>query len=157
MRKRKVTPSTRLNRILDQRWLDLESAASVEITSEDSAFPIESALLQQEERGWRAADAGVQTIRVIFDEPQKLKRILLEFEETETNRTQEFSLRWSPDRGNSFREIVRQQWNFSSPDATRETEDYAVELSGVTLLDLTIEPDKDHRQARASLLSLRLA
>src|SRR6476660_7658205 len=137
MRKRKVTPSTRLNRILDQRWLDLESAASVEITSEDSAFPIESALLQQEERGWRAADAGVQTIRVIFDEPQKLKRILLEFEETETNRTQEFSLRWSPDRGNSFREIVRQQWNFSSPDATRETEDYAVELSGVTLLDLT--------------------
>lgn len=94
---------------------------------------------------------------MIFDEPQKLKRILLEFEETETNRTQEFSLRWSPDRGNSFREIVRQQWNFSSPDATRETEDYAVELSGVTLLDLTIEPDKDHRQARASLLSLRLA
>jgi hypothetical protein len=157
MRKRKVTPSQKADPILDQGWLDLESAASVEITSEDSAFPIESALLQQEKRGWRAAEAGVQKIRVIFDEPQNFKRILLEFEETETNRTQEFSLRWSPDRGNSFREIVRQQWNFTSPDATRETEDYAVELSGVTLLDLTIEPDKDNRQARASLLSLRLA
>lgn len=157
MRKRKVTPTRQVNPRLDQGWLDLESVASVEITSEDSAFPIESALLQQEKRGWRAAEAGVQTIRVIFDEPQRLKRILLAFEETETNRTQEFSLRWSPDRGNSFREIVRQQWNFSSPDATRETEDYSVELSGVTQLDLIIEPDKTNRQARASLLSLRLA
>ena len=70
---------------------------------------------------------------------------------------QEFTLRWSPDRGSSFQEIVRQQWNFSSPDATRETEDYAVDLSNVTLLDLIIEPDKENRKARASLLSLRLA
>ena len=79
------------------------------------------------------------------------------FEETETKRTQEFTLRWSPDQGSSFREIVRQQWNFSSPDATRETEDYAVNLSNVTLLDLTIEPDKENGKARASLLSWRLA
>jgi hypothetical protein len=79
------------------------------------------------------------------------------FEETETKRTQEFTLRWSPDRGSSFREIVRQQWNFSSPGATRETEDYAVDLSNVTLLDLIIEPDKENSKARASLLSLRLA
>ena len=63
----------------------------------------------------------------------------------------------NPDRGSSFREIVRQQWNFSSPDATRETEDYAVDLSNVTLLDLTIEPDMENSKARASLLSLRLA
>ena len=75
----------------------------------------------------------------------------------EVSRTQEFILRWSPDRGNSFREIVRQQWNFSRPDATRETEDYAVELSNVTLLELIIEPDKENRKARASLLSLHLA
>jgi hypothetical protein len=79
------------------------------------------------------------------------------FEETETKRTQEFTLRWSPDRGSSFREIVPQQRNFSSADATREVEDYAVDLSNVTLLDLIIEPDKENRKARASLLSLRLA
>jgi hypothetical protein len=77
------------------------------------------------------------------------------FEETETKRTQEFTLRWSPDRGSSFREIVPQQRNFSSADATRE--DYAVDLSNVKLLDLIIEPDKENRKARASLLSLRLA
>jgi hypothetical protein len=79
------------------------------------------------------------------------------FVKTEIQRTQEFTLRWSPDRGNSFQEIVRQQWNFNSPNATGETENYAVELSNVTLLDLTIEPDTENGKARASLLSLRLA
>jgi len=141
----------------ERKWLDLETTASVEITSEDKAFPIESALLRQGGRGWRAAGPGVQTIRLSFDHPQKLRRILLVFEETEIKRTQEFVLRWSPDRGGFFQEIVRQQWNFSSPDATREIEDYAVELSNVAALDLTIEPDKENRTARASLLSLRLA
>jgi len=141
----------------EQGWLDLESTASVEITSEDNAFPIESALLQRDKGGWRAAGPGIQTIRLIFDEPQKLRRISVVFEETETKRTQEFTLRWSPDRGSSFREIVRQQWNFSSPGATRETEYYSVDLSNVTLLDLIIEPDKENSKARASLLSLRLA
>jgi hypothetical protein len=141
----------------EQGWLDLESTTSVEVTSEDNAFPIESALLQKEKGGWRAAEPGVQTIRLIFDQPQRLRRISVVFEETETKRTQEFTLRWSSDRGRSFREIVRQQWNFSSPDATRETEDYTVDLSNVTMLDLTIEPDKENSKARASLLSLRLA
>ena len=100
-----------------------ESTASVEITSEDSAFPIESSLLRQEKGGWRAAEPGVQTIRLIFDEPQRLRRIAIVFVETETKRTQEFTLRWSPDRGCSFREIVRQQWNLSSPDAMKENEE----------------------------------
>ena len=143
----------------EQGWLDLESTASVEVTSEDNAFRIESSLLQSDsdKRGWRAAEPGVQTIRLIFDEPQRLRRIAIVFEETETQRTQEFTLRWSSDRGSSFREIVRQQWNFSSPDATRETEEYNVDLPNVTLLDLIIDPDKGNGKARASLLSLRLA
>jgi hypothetical protein len=95
----------------EQGWLDLESTASVEVTSEERVFPIESALLRQDKGGWRAAEPGVQTIRLIFDQPQSLRRISVVFEETETKRTQEFTLRWSPDRGGSFREIVRQQWN----------------------------------------------
>lgn len=141
----------------ERAWLDLENIASVELTSEDEAFPIESALTGQGKNGWRAAESGVQTIRVIFDQPQRLKRVSLIFVETEVQRTQEFTLRWSPDRGDSFQEIVRQQWNFSSPDATREIEDYAVELPNVTLLDLTIDPDKQNASARASLFSLRVA
>jgi hypothetical protein len=108
-------------------------------------------------RGWRAADSGTQTIRLIFDEPQRLTRIALVFEETEKQRTQEFVLRWSGDGGRSFREIVRQQWNFSPPKTTREDEEYQVDLSGVTVLELTIVPDISRGSAHASLKSLRLS
>src|SRR5215472_2684876 len=102
MRKRIITRALH-TAATEQEWLDLERTASVEITSEDNAFPIEAALLGQDKRGWRAAEPGVQTIRLIFDEPQKLRRVSIVFEETETKRTQEFTLRWSPDRGSSFR------------------------------------------------------
>jgi hypothetical protein len=94
---------------------------------------------------------------VIFDEPQKLTRIALVFEETETERTQEFVLRWSAYGGRSFREIVRQQWNFSSPKAISEIEDYRVDLSDVTVFELVIVPDISRGSARASLKSLRLS
>ena len=90
-------------------------------------------------------------------QPQRLTRIALVFEETETSRTQEFVLRWSGDGGRSFREIVRQQWNFSPPDTIHEVEEYRVELSGVTVLELVIVPDISRGSARASLKSLRLA
>jgi hypothetical protein len=134
----------------------VEDKALVEVTSEENGSPIESALLGVE-GGWRAANSGTQTIRLIFDEPQNLRCIWLVFEESENARTQEFVLRWSSDNGNSFREIVRQQWIFSPPDSIREAEDYAVELSAVTALELIIVPDKSGGAARASLASLRLA
>jgi hypothetical protein len=140
-----------------QTWLDVDRTALVEVTSEENGYPIECALLGVEDRGWRASNSGTQTIRLIFDEPQKLRRIWLVFEESENPRTQEFVLRWSPDAGNSFREIVRQQWNFSLPCSIRETEDYAVELSAVTVLELVIVPDMNGGTARASLASLRLS
>ena len=66
-------------------------------------------------------------------------------------------LRWFSDGGHSFREIVRQQWNFSPPETTREIEDYQVELSDVTVIELVIVPDNRRGPARASLKSLRLA
>jgi hypothetical protein len=119
-------------------------------------YPVEDALALAGTQGWRAADSGTQTIRLVFDHPQKLTRIALVFEETETERTQEFALRWSPDGGRSFREIVRQQWNFSPPDTIREVEEYRVELSDVTVLELVIVPDIRRGAARASLKSLRL-
>jgi hypothetical protein len=129
----------------------------VEVTSEEKEYPVEAALVAGEMRGWRAAESGTQTIRLIFDEPQRVKRISLVFEETETERTQEFVLRWSGDGGRSFREIVRQQWNFSPPNTLSEVEDYVVDLSDVTVLELAIVPDISRGSARASLKSLRLS
>jgi hypothetical protein len=140
----------------EQGWLDLELLAQVEITSEDVDYPIESALIPGTGLGWRAAQPGEQTIRLLFDEPRSLRRIHLMFHEGEQERTQEFVLRWSPDGGQSYREILRQQFNFSPPGATREVEDYDVELAGVTILELKIVPDISGGNARASLAQLRL-
>jgi len=79
------------------------------------------------------------------------------FHEEELARTQEFVLRWLPDGEESFREILRQQYHFSPPATIREVEDYAVELNGVTALELEIVPDLSGSGARATLAQLRLA
>jgi len=55
------------------RLLNLETAATFELTSEDEGHPIESALSSPGRPGWRAAGPGTQTIRLIFDQPQRLK------------------------------------------------------------------------------------
>lgn len=157
MRKRLINPTLETIRSRSEGWLDVERAATVEITSEEKDFPVESAFASGEAQGWRAAEAGPQTIRLVFDRPHSLKHISLVFEESETTRTQEFVLRWSSDGGNSFREIVRQQWNFSPPETTREVEEYQIELSGIGVLELTIVPNMSGGTARASLKSLRLS
>jgi len=157
MRKRLITPIPQAGRHRDEGWMDLDREAVVEVTSEEKEYPVEAALVLEEMRGWRAADSGTQTIRLIFDKPQRLTRIALVFEETVTERTQEFVMRWSGDSGRSFREIVRQQWNFSPPNAIREVEEYQVGLSDVTVLELTIVPDISRGTACASLKSLWLS
>ena len=157
MRKRLIDSTPESIRTRGEGWLDIESAAVVEVTSEDPNCPVESAFVSGDARGWRAAAPGSQTIRLVFDQPQRLKCISLVFEENETARTQEFVLRWSPDGGSSVKEIVRQQWNFSPPDSIREVEEYQVELSSVTVLELVINPNVGGGVARASLKNLRLS
>jgi hypothetical protein len=138
-------------------WLNLEQLAQVEITSESETNPIESALIPDLEAGWQAAQPGEQTIRLVFDEPQPLHRIHIEFAEADRARTQEFVLSWLPDQGETFREIVRQQYNFSPPGTTQEVEDYTVELDGVKALELRIVPDISGGDSPATLRQLRLA
>ncbi len=157
MRKRLITPTPENIQTHEEDWLDVEHAATIEITSEDKEFPIEAAFVSGVARGWRAATPGSQTIRLIFDQPQRLSRISLVFEETEFERTQEFVLRWSKDGGSSFTDIVRQQWNFSPPGSIREAEEFHVELSGVTVLELIVKPNLGGGDARASLRNLRLS
>jgi hypothetical protein len=157
MRKHLITAVPQVGPLTDRHWFDLGSMATVEITSETKDHPVESALLLSETRGWRAAQPGAQLIRLLFDYPLRVVRISLVFEETENTRTQEFVLRWSSDLGRSFREIVRQQWNFSPPATIQELENYSVDLLDVTVLELEIVPDKSGGEARASLESLRLA
>ena len=157
MRKRLINPTAERLGALGQGWLDLEHAAVVEVTSEDKDFPVESAFASEDTRGWRAAAPGSQTIRLIFDRPQRLKCVSLVFEEDERARTQEFVLRCFSDGGSTIKEIVRQQWNFSPPESVREVEQYQVDLDNVEVLELVIKPEIGGGVARASLKNLRLS
>lgn len=155
---RKRTINSALGRAVpnDSNWLQLEQIASIEISSEDPAHPIENALLPDLEMGWRAAHPGKQTLRLVFDRPQQINRVWLRFVETGAERAQEFVLRWMSE-DEKWHEIVRQQWNFGAGDSSQEIEDYSVELMGVAVLELTIVPDRNGGNAHASLAQLRLA
>jgi len=138
-------------------WLDLEYIASIEVTSEDPSFPIESVFSSKDGPGWRASQRGEQQIRIIFDQAASLRRIQLRFVEPEVERTQEFTLRWSSADGGPTKEIVRQQWNFSPRGSTTEVEDYEVSLEGVSVLELAIKPDLTRGEAPATLATWRVA
>ncbi len=134
--------------------MPLEQVAEVEISSEDPSHPIENALMENG-AGWRAADAGEQTIRLLFPQPKSVKRIRLAIEESGRARTQEFVLR-AATPGGLWRDIARQQFNFSPSGATREEEEYRVDLAAVAALELRIVPEIGGGEARASLRELRV-
>lgn len=157
MRKRIIDPAWQDAAEVEPDWLDLETLVVVEVTSEADDHPVESALLPGGAPGWRAAGPGPQTIRLRFDHPQHLRHIRLRFKEDCLERTQEYVLRWSPDGGQTYRDITRQQWNFSPRGANCEMEDHCVDLPAVTLLELSITPDIAAGPAVASLVQLRLA
>ncbi len=157
MRKRIITQDTQGIIPTEEDWMDLENSAQAELTSEDASHPIESALTPGLGSGWRASEPGQQTVRLLFDKPLKVKHVHIVFHEDEQKRTQEFLLRWSSDGGRSCREIVRQQYNFSPPDNTREIEDYEVDLVGLRVLEIIIIPDISGGCARASIAELRLS
>jgi hypothetical protein len=155
MRKRLI-PHPRDVSAASQPWLDVAELAQVELTSEDPACPIDAALRPSPTPGWRAAEPGAQRIRLVFDHPQALHRLRLVFAEPQQTRTQEFVVRWSADGGQSYREVVRQQYTFSPPGTVHEVEDYQVLLDDVTHVELRIVPDIQGGDACATLQEMRL-
>jgi hypothetical protein len=159
MRKSILTPNPATKTPIGDNWRDLVRIARVEITSEDEASPIENALGKAAMTGWRAATTGPQVIRLHFDEPLAIKRIALHFVEKSAERSQEIAV--YAVSGAELREVLRQQWNFSPSGTTEEVEDYTVDLTGVTILELRIDPDRSHdpkeSKSYASLQSLKLA
>src|SRR5437764_8337426 len=113
MRKRISSQAQRESLSANTGWLDLEAIAQVEVTSEDAAHPIESALLPVAATGWRAESPGEQTVRLLFEAPQRLRRIRLLFREEKEARTQEFVLRWSPTTETLLRDVELHHYTFS--------------------------------------------
>jgi hypothetical protein len=157
MRKRIINRDTGKSSPAEQAWLDLESLAQVEVSSEEFQHPVEAALVPSAFSGWRAAAPGQQTVRLLFDEPQNIRLIHLVFDEHEQERVQEYTLRWCSSVGQPYREIVRQQYTFSPPTTSREVEDYQVDLDRCAELELSIVPDLRGSAAHASIAEFRLA
>lgn len=157
MRKRIINPVQQDTLHPERNWLDIEKIAIVEVSSENADYPIEAALLADKFSGWRASDSGKQTIRLIFDSSQQIEWIKLSFEEFVAERTQEYVLRWSSENDELYQEIVRQQWNFSPEGSTSQLEEYHVQLTSVTTLELIVTPDIGERNCVASLKQLRIA
>jgi len=157
MRKRIINQGAYAVQQAKQDWINIARLAQVEITSEDSAYPIELALTSGDSAGWRAAQPGKQTIRIIFDEPQRFNHIHLQFDEDTQTRTHEFVILWSSVGERSYHETLRQQFTFSPPGTTREVEDYVVNLTGVKVLEIQIVPDINNGNALASLTNLQIA
>src|SRR5262249_21241758 len=107
--------------------------------------------------GWRAAHTGPQTIRVIFDRPQRLHRIVLVFEERQVERSQEFVLHWRAGETGPSRGDARPQWKFSPSGSVSQGGGQYVDLADVSALELPISPDRGAGIACASLSQWRIA
>src|SRR6185437_11797606 len=126
--------------------LDLANCATVRFSSEDPCHPIEHLIDASSGRGasrWASArwDATEQII-LEFDAPQRISVIDFEVEETQLERTQEVIAEHSSDGGQTYRQTFVQEYTFSPDGATYQRESLKVELCGVTLLRLTIVPNK---------------
>ncbi len=141
--------------VATRQWRNLDEDVEVELTSEDPEMPVEGALLKEGRGGWRAAGPGRQTISLTWPAPIPISRIRLVFEEHSRERTQEFVVRASTSSGQ--REIVRQQFTFSPPGTAVECEEYAIQLDGVSQLELVIIPAIDDDNAVATLREWRIA
>lgn len=152
----KVSPSSPVHQPGE---LDIAATATVQVTSEDPTHPIEHVFDSRRGLGgsrWVAADPGEQTLILAFDTPQMIHQIIVEIEETDISRTQELLLSVSQDGGQTYRELRRQEYNFSPPGTTFEREDWAVLAQDVTHLQLWMKPDKGGQPCRATLTSLVL-
>jgi hypothetical protein len=139
--------------------IDIASVATVQVTSEAPAHPMDHTFDGSRGPGatrWMAGEPGEQTLVLAFDAPQAIHRVALEVEEPEVARTQELHLAVSTDGGRTYREVLRQEYTFSPPGTTYEREDWAVQAEGVTNLRLVIKPDKGGTPCRATITSLIL-
>src|SRR6202011_2628930 len=87
--------------------------------------------------------------------PQPVSRLVYEVEETMRERTQEVHVEVSEDGGQSYRQILVQEYNFSPRGATYQREEQRFNLPQVTHLRLTIVPNKSG-SGTVTLTRLRL-
>jgi hypothetical protein len=159
LRKQIIRPSTATPALMPGE-IDIAAVATVLVTSEAPEHPVDFAFDHHRGPGgnrWIAGEPGEQTLILAFDAPQAIRRVALEVEEPEVARTQELQLAVSTDGGRTYREVLRQEYNFSPPGTSFEREDWTLDAVGVTHLRLRIRPDKGSKPCRATVTSLALS
>jgi hypothetical protein len=160
MLRKQIVPKRSSESVSFEGELSISDVATVQVTSEEADHPIDNAFDHNGGPGgsrWIAAEPGEQTVILLFDSPQTIRKIGLEVEEPAVSRTQELSVSVSSDGGRTYRELVRQEFNFSPPGTSFERELWSTSGGAVTHLRLEIKPDKGGRVGRATLTSLTLA
>lgn len=143
-----------------EREIPVLSAATVLVSSEAEGHPLANVFDDKRGPGatqWIAAEPGDQKLIIAFHQPQTIRQVTLEIEEREVSRTQEVQLAVSSDGGETYRALLRQEFNFSPDGTTWECEDWTVAEFNVTHVKLVIKPDKGRKDLFAKLTSLVLA
>jgi len=139
--------------------IDLASSSVIGFSSEHPSHPIENLLDSHAGLGgtrWISGRADVaERIVIEFDQPQTISRLVYEVEERERERTQEIRVEASLDHGETYRQVLVQEYSFSPGGATFQREDLRLRLENVTHLRLHIVPNKQGF-GPATLTSLRL-
>jgi len=139
--------------------MHVPALATVLVTSESPDHPVDYLFDGHDGPGgtrWIASADGEQTLIVAFDTPQTIREVALETEEPSASRTQVLTLSLSQDGGQTYREVLRQEFNFSPPGTTFERERWSVPAARVTHLRVAIQPHKGGAPCRATLTSLTI-
>mgnify|MGYP001567813906 CR=1 FL=1 len=145
LRKRIAAQPEEVKNQKEGRILDLINSAEVIFTSESESHPMDNLVDGSRGRGssqWIAGTSGPQVLIFKFDTPQHITEIVYEIEETKDTRTQELLLEASTDAGKNYRELVRQEYNFSPSGSTFQKEVVTLNIPGATNIKMTIKPDK---------------
>ncbi len=135
---------------------DIPALATVLVTSEAAQHPVDHLFDASGGPGgtrWIAGADGEQTLVLAFDTPQTIRAIGIEAEEPSATRTNVLSISLSEDGGRTYRERIRQEFNFS-PGTTFEREEWSMPADRVSHIRIVIQPDKGHAPHRATLTSL---
>jgi hypothetical protein len=160
MLRKQVTPKRPVESASFEDEIPVAKVATVQVSSEQGDHPIDNVFDKSRGPGgsrWIANEPGEQTVTLVFDSAQTIRKIAVEVEEVAVSRTQELSVSVSSDGGRTYRQLVRQEFNFSPPGTSFEREVWSVAADAVTHLRLEIKPDKGGRIGRATLTALSLA
>jgi hypothetical protein len=139
--------------------IDCIAGATVTYTSEEPGHPIEaifSGVRGPSGTRWRSARQNVtEQIVLEFDQPHRLSRVEYEVEECQRERTQKVILEASEDGGQTYRQLLVQDYTFSPGGATFQREQVRVDVPQATHFRLTLVPNQNG-SGPASLSSLRL-